>query len=183
MAESRVSTPKAAGRSAIERLRSPEGALDRGALLSLLPYGEEFLFVDAVSKIESEQIKASFFIPPEMPYVRAHFRDLPVMPGALVAEGWAQTGTLLVRYNLDDEADKVVLGMQIERTRFLSPAWPGETLHYVVKLAALDSRAARLEGEARTEDRRIARLRVVVGIMDRELFRSMTPGATQSLAE
>jgi 3-hydroxyacyl-[acyl-carrier-protein] dehydratase len=183
MAESRVSTPRVAGRDAIERLRSPEGSLDRAALLSVLPYGEDFLFIDTVSKIESGEMEASFFISPQMPYVRAHFRDLPVMPGALVAEGWAQTGTLLVRYNLDDQASKVVLGMQIERTRFISPVWPGETLHYLVRLVALDSRAARLEGEARTEDRRIAKLRVVVGIMDRELFRAMTPGATHSLGE
>jgi len=173
MAEARQSSRHLAGRGAIELLRSAEGALDRTALISLLPYGEDFLFVDAVSRLEPGSIEASFSIPPEMPYVRSHFSDLPVMPGALVAEGWAQTGTLLVRYNLEDGADKVVLGMQVERTRFDSPVWPGETLLYRVRLRALDSRAARLEGEARTADRRIGKLRIVVGIMDRSQFSAM----------
>ena len=177
MAETLVPSRHLAGRGAIEELRSPEGTLDRSALLSLLPYGEEFLFVDAVSRLEPEVVEASFLIPPEMPYVRAHFQDLPVMPGALVAEGWAQSGTLLVRYNLENGADKVVLGMQIERARFDAPTWPGETLHYLVRLRALDSRAARLEGEVRTAERKVARLKIVVGLMDREAFLALTPGA------
>lgn len=164
-----------AGKAAIDGFRSPTGALDRAALLSILPYGEEFLFVDRVSRLDAERAEASFDIPEDAPYVRAHFRDLPVMPGALVAEGWAQAGTLLVRYNLADAAAKVVLGMQIERAHFDSPASPGETLHYSVGLKTLDSRAARLEGETRTEDRRIARVRVVVGIMDEQAFREMLP--------
>ncbi len=161
-------------REEIDRLRDPAGALDRTALLSILPYGEEFLFMDAVSRLDPESVEASFRIPEDAPYLRAHFRDLPVMPGALVAEGCAQAGTLLVRYNLEDHTTKVVLGIQIERARFPAPALPGEALLYQVRLTALDSRAARLEGEARTAERRIATLRVVVGIMDGETFREMS---------
>lgn len=164
-----------AGRAAIDRLRDAEGALDRAALLSALPYGEDFLFVDSVSHIESDRVEASYRVPTAGSYIRAHFEELPVMPGALLAEGWAQAGTLLVRYNLADPSSKVILGMQIERTRFDAPAFPGETLLYSVRLRALDSRAARLEGETRTADRRIARLQVVVGILDEDAFRAMIP--------
>lgn len=154
----------------IDRLRDAGGALDRAALASILPYGDEFLFVDTVSRLEAERLEAWFRIPEDAPYLRAHFRDLPIMPGALVVEGWGQAGTLLVRYNLDDHESKVVLGMQIESVRFPSPATPGETLRYAVALRALDSRAARLEGEARAGSRVVASLRVVVGIMDRVAF-------------
>ncbi len=163
-----------AGRTEIDRLRGPDGGLDLAALKSILPYGEEFLFIDSVSRLDAARVEASFRIPADAPYLRAHFRDLPVMPGALVAEGCAQTGTLLVRYNLADHASKVVLGMQIDRARFPAPAAPGETLHYRVSLKALDSRAARLEGEARTGDRRIATMRLVVGILDADAFREMS---------
>lgn len=160
-------------RSEIDRLRGADGGLDRESLLSILPYGDEFLFVDAVSHLDREQARATFRIPDDAPYLRAHFRELPIMPGALVAEGCAQTGTLLVRYNLEDHAAKVVLGMQIDRARFPAPAVPGETLTYEMRLTALDSRAARLEGEARTADRRIATVRVVVGILDEGAFRTL----------
>lgn len=163
-----------ASNPAIDRLRGRGGVLDRAALLSVLPYGEEFLFIDSVSRLDLESAEASFRIPDDAPYLRAHFRDLPIMPGALVAEGCAQTGTLLVRYNLEDHEEKVVLGMQIDRARFPAPATPGETLSYSVRLTAIDSRAARLEGEARTEDRQIANVRVVVGIMDGQAFRAMS---------
>ncbi len=157
----------------IDRLRGPGGELDLAALLSILPYGEEFLFLDRVSRLEAARVEASFRIPRDAPYLRAHFRGLPVMPGALVAEGCAQTGTLLVRYNLDDQARKVVLGMQIDRARFAAPATPGETLYYKATLKALDSRAARLSGQVRTADRRIATMRLVVGILDLEAFRAL----------
>lgn len=158
-------------RAGIDALRGPAGELDRAALLSILPYGEEFLFVDSVGSLSPESVEATFRIPEDASYLRAHFRELPVMPGALVAEGCAQTGTLLVRYNLEDHATKVVLGIQIDRARFPAPASPGETLTYTMRLRALDSRAARLEGEAHAADRRIATLRVVVGIMDEAAFR------------
>lgn len=164
-----------AGRAAIDRLRDSNGGLDREALLSVLPYGKDFLFVDAVTVLETDHLEATYRVPAESSYIRAHFEEMPVMPGALLAEGWSQAGTLLVRYNLEEPESKVILGMQIERTRFDAPAFPGETLHYSVRLRALDSRAARLEGEARTAERRIARLQVVVGILDVETFRSMAP--------
>ena len=164
----------------IDRLRDASGGLDRRALLSILPYGEEFLFIDAVRRLDPERAEATFRIPDDAPYLRAHFRGLPVMPGALVAEGCAQTGTLLVRYNLEDQAAKVVLGMQIDRARFPAPAVPGETLLYTVRLTALDARAARVEGEARTGERRIATLRVVVGIIDQAAFRDLTARPVRS---
>lgn len=161
------------GKAAIDAFRAPDGEIDRDALLTVLPYGEEFLFVDAVSHLDEERVEASFTIPEDAGYIRAHFRDLPVMPGALVAEGFAQAGTLLVRYNLEEAGPRIILGMQIDRTRFDSPAAPGETLDYSARLKALDSRAARIEGRVHSAGRRVATVRIVVGVMEVELFRSL----------
>ena len=168
--------PEPAGRSGIDALRDAAGHLDRDALLKVLPYGEDFLFVDRVTRLESGVTEGSFTVPPDAPFLRSHFRDLPVMPGALIAEGWAQTGTLLVRYHLERPETKTVVGMQIERTRFDGAVAPGDSLRYVVRLAALDSRAARLEGEALTERGRVAKLKVVVGIVDTRVFRARLGG-------
>lgn len=177
----------ASGRELIEGLRAADGSLDRAALRRLLPYGDDFLFVDAVASIGPEAVEASYVIPEEAPFIRAHFRDLPVMPGALIAEGWAQAGTLIVRWHLESPDDKLVVGLQIERARFARPAFPGDTLEYSARLTTRDRRAARLEGEVRVAGRRIARLAVVVGITPAAALRQLGArggaGGRRNLAE
>ena len=179
-----AAAPGATGRDLIEGLRAADGSLDRAAISTLLPYGDEFLFVDAVSRIGPREIEASYRVPTDAPYLRAHFRELAVMPGALIAEGWAQAGTLVVRYHLEDPAAKLVVALQIERARFSRPAFPGDTLVYEARLGSRDSRAARLEGEVRVAGRRVARLQVVVGITTHDaLRRQLGKRGARNLAE
>lgn len=157
---------------AIDRLRNPEGGLDRQALRQILPYGEAFLFVDEVTRLESAKIEAIYRIPEAAPFIEAHFVGLPLMPGVLIGEGLAQAGTVMVRYNLEQHADKDLLAFQIESARFLSPAVPGDTLQYYVKLTKLRQRAARLEGEAFVGDRCVCKADLVLAIVDRQLLKT-----------
>lgn len=158
-------------RTRIDALRQPDGSLDRQALLELLPYGAGFLFVDRVSRLTSEETDASFLIPQRSTYLESHFVGLPIMPGVLVGEGLAQAGSLIVRYNEARSTDPLVLGLEIERARFHSPAQPGETLDYRVRLAASNRRTARLEGEVSVGERRICQAKIVVAIVEARAFR------------
>ena len=158
--------------SAIDELVDGDGHLDRAALRSILPYGDEFLFVDEVTSLSDESVEASFTIPADTAYIQAHFRGLPLMPGVLVGEGMAQAGTLVVRYNLEEHQDKDLLAFQIESARFSSPAQPGDRLDYSVRLLKLRRRLARLEGEARIGDREVCKARIVLGIIERGSLRS-----------
>ncbi len=157
---------------AIDRLRDSDGDLDRQALQQILPYGEEFLFIDRVTRLESAVVEATYQIPQSAPFLDAHFVGLPLMPGVLIGEGLAQAGTVMVRYNLEDHASKDLLAFQIESARFLAPAVPGETLRYHVELTQLRRRAARLEGQAFVGDRRVCKARLVLAIVDRQLLKA-----------
>jgi 3-hydroxymyristoyl/3-hydroxydecanoyl-(acyl carrier protein) dehydratase len=157
---------------AIDRLRDPDGGLDRQALTQILPYGEAFLFVDRVTRLETAVVEAIYRIPESAPFIEAHFVGLPLMPGVLIGEGLAQAGTVMVRYNLERHADKDLLAFQIESARFLAPAVPGDTLEYHVKLTKLRQRAARLEGEAFVADRRVCKAALILAIVDRQLLRT-----------
>lgn len=156
------------GRELIDPLRGSDGHLDRRALRTILPYGEDFLFVDSVTRLTDREAEATFRIPPDSPYVQSHFVGLPLMPGALICEGLAQAGTVIVRYNLESPADKDILAFQVESARFPAAALPGDNLRYRVRLHTMSNRAARLEGEAEVDDRLVCKARVVVGITDRE---------------
>ncbi|MCH7665033.1 MAG: hypothetical protein IH936_03765 [Acidobacteria bacterium] len=158
-------------RSRIDALRQGDGSLDRAAIREILPYGDDFLFVDRVARLTSEEIEASFLIPAQSSYLRAHFVDLPVMPGVLIGEGLAQAGSLIVRYGLPAGEEKHVLGLEIERARFPSPAQPAETLTYRVRLVTSSRRVARLEGDVRVGDRRVCQAQLVVAIVDGRAFR------------
>jgi 3-hydroxymyristoyl/3-hydroxydecanoyl-(acyl carrier protein) dehydratase len=159
------------GRSQIDALRRSDGSLDRTAVQEVLPYGEDFLFVDRVARLTSKEVEASFVIPEQSAYLRSHFVDLPMMPGVLIGEGLAQAGSLIVRYNLPTPEEHHVLGLKIERARFQSPALPAETLTYRVRLVASNSRAARLEGNVLVGERRVCEAKLVVAIVDRTAFR------------
>jgi len=165
------------GKAAIDRLRNPDGSLDREAIQQILPYGDEFLFVDQVSRLTERELEASFRIPREAPYLEAHFRDLPIMPGALLVESFAQAGALMVRYNLDCPQDLEtpqevdILGHHVESARILSPALPGELLLFRAKLKTFSRRAARVVGEVHVGERKVGRIRMVLAIMERQALR------------
>ena len=155
---------------AIDRLRDSEGGLDRRALRQILPYGEAFLFIDRVVRLESSEVEAIFRIPQSAPFVDAHFIGLPLMPGVLIGEGMAQAGTVMVRYNLEKHATKDLLAFQIDNARFLAPAVPGDTLRYYVKLTNLRSRAARIAGQAFVDDRCVCKADLVLAVVERRLL-------------
>jgi 3-hydroxyacyl-[acyl-carrier-protein] dehydratase len=165
------------GKVAIDRLRSPDGSLDREAIRQILPYGDDFLFVDHVTKLRERELEASFSIPKTTPYLEAHFRGLPIMPGALLVESFAQAGALMVRYNLAPAEDPKapqefdILGHHVESARILSPALPGETLQFHAELKTFSRRAARVVGEVCVGKRKVGRIRMVLAIMDREDLR------------
>ena len=156
----------------IDRLRDPDGGLDRRALRQILPYGEDFLFVDRVTRLETSEVEAIYRIPESAPFLDAHFVGLPLMPGALIGEGLAQAGTVMVRYNLEEHANKDLLAFQIENARFLAPAVPGDRLEYHVKLTKMRHSAARMEGEAFVGDRRVCKAQLVLAIVERQLLKA-----------
>lgn len=157
--------------TAIDSLRDSSGCLDRAALRSILPYGEDFLFVDEVSRLTHEEVEASYTIPTDSPFIRSHFEGLPIMPGVLIGEGMAQAGTLVVRYNLEGHQTQDILAFQIENARFSSPARPSERLLYRVHLVKLRRQVARLEGEVLAGGREICKARIVLAIIERDKLR------------
>ncbi len=159
------------GRARIDRLRGADGELDRQAVRAILPYGDDFLFVDRVEKLSAREVETCFRIPARAPYLDGHFRGLPIMPGALMSEAFAQAGAILVRYNLESLEETDIVGHHVESARFLSLALPGDLLCFRVRLETMSRRAARLVGEALVGERKVGRMRVVVAIMTREALR------------
>ena len=121
--------------------------------------------------LSDTEVEATYAIPEDSALMRAHFTGLNIMPGVLIGEGLAQAGTLIVRYHLNSHPPTDILAFQIEKARFLTPALPGETLRFHVRLTRLRRQAARLEGEAHVGDRRVCKARLVLALIARESLR------------
>src|SRR5215471_14401140 len=77
-------------------------------------------------------------------YFAEHFPDYPVMPAALILEGIAQTGGILVG-EANDFREKVVLA-KVNWVRCHREALAGETLVYAVELLNLRPEGAAVQG-------------------------------------
>src|SRR5438034_9504380 len=73
-----------------------------------------------------------------------HFPGYPVVPAALLIQGLAQTGGILVG-DANDFREKVVLA-KIPKARFHAEALPGQELTYDVTLVQLRAEGAVVEG-------------------------------------
>src|SRR6516164_10016141 len=77
-------------------------------------------------------------------YFAEHFPGYPIMPAALILEGLAQTGGILVG-EANDFREKVVLA-KITKARFHAEALAGQELVYETTLVNLRAEGAVVEG-------------------------------------
>ncbi len=78
-------------------------------------------------------------------YFEQHFPGYPVMPGALMIEGLAQTGGILVG-EANDFREKVVLA-KVPYARFHRDVLPGEQIVYDVEVLDLRAEGALVKGK------------------------------------
>lgn len=136
----------------------------------IIPYDDPFLWVDEIEKIEGDVIVGYKQTLSLDPYFKGHFVDFPIMPGVLVVEGLAQTGTLLLRTKLgDSHKQKHLLAYQVRGAMFYSPILPGDRIKYRVQLLGIyNSKIANFVGEAYVGPVLKCEVRFSVAIMDKE---------------
>ena len=85
----------------IDKFKDSNGEINRDNIKKIIPYDDPFLMVDRVLKLDKKNIVAVKDVKKEEKYFNGHFKDFPIMPGALIVEGIGQAATMLVRYNIE----------------------------------------------------------------------------------
>ena len=118
----------------------------------MLPHREPFLFVDAVTNVESNLIEGYRDIKAEEFYFAGHFPGFPVMPGVLMVEAIAQIGIMLVCKVREERRGRKTLFAGIENVRFRRQVQPGDRLLLSADIVSGRSSVYKIHGTARVGD-------------------------------
>lgn len=114
--------------------------MDYTLILEKLPYGEPFLFVDAIISASPERIEGMYRFPENSWYYQGHFKDKPVTPGVLLTECCAQVGLACFGlYLLGPDRwpcqNLIAIALAESKMDFLKPVFPGEEVRVIAEKA------------------------------------------------
>ena len=146
-----------------------EMLLNKEQIKEIIPYDDPFLWVDEVESIEGDVIIGYKQTSPDDAYFKGHFTDFPIMPGVLVVEGLAQTGTILLRKKIGEgHKQKHLLAYQVRSALFFKPIFPGDKIKYKVELLGFYGyKVANFKGESYVGDEKKCEVRFVVAVLDK----------------
>jgi len=160
----------------IDKFRDSNGEIDVNGVKKILPYDEPFLFIDRVLELSKKNIVAIKEVKAEESYLKGHFKDFPIMPGALIVEGLGQAATMLVRYNIPNQEEKDILAYKIRSAKFFRPTFPGHTLRFEAKLIFMFKKIAFVNGKAFRKEKLVSKVKMVLAIVDKKQFRERYSG-------
>lgn len=135
---------------------------------NLLPYEDPFIFVDKVLEFEKgKRIVCLKNISGNDPWVRGHFPDFAVMPGALLIETLAQSSLILALKSNPDLENKLNFIASV-KARFLKPVVPGDRLIIEVKIDKMISKGAVVSALAKVNDEKAVTAGIMFGIMEKK---------------
>jgi 3-hydroxyacyl-[acyl-carrier-protein] dehydratase len=150
----------------VESYITPTGRIEKENIQKIIPYGDDFFFLDYADSITQDSIIGYFEVKPDQPYVKSHFVHKPIMPGCLVAESFAQVGTILIRKNLGLSQPVDIFVGKIEAAKFTTIVQPGQTLEHHVHLKTFNKKlgVARLQGDTMVNGKSIANFSLILVI-------------------
>lgn len=117
-------------------------------IMSIIPHRPPFLLIDRIIELEpGMRAVGEKQVTIGEPFFQGHFPGNPIMPGVLIVEALAQTGSVAA-LSLDEYRNKLALFAGIEKVRFSKPVVPGDTLRMEVRLSRIRLGVGRGTGSA-----------------------------------
>lgn len=103
-------------------------------IMAIIPHRYPFLLIDRIVELEpGQRAVGEKLVTIGEPFFQGHFPEYPVMPGVLIVEALAQTGSVAA-LSLPENKGKLGLFAGIDGVRFRRQVVPGDTLRLEVKL-------------------------------------------------
>jgi len=131
--------------------------LGREEIEAILPHRPPFLLIDEVVELEpGERVVARKTVRPDEWYLSGHFPGRPVMPGVLIVEAMAQTGSVAV-LSQEENRGRLALFAGIDDVRFKRIVEPGDELELECTLEAVRGPIGKGKATARVDGQLAAR--------------------------
>ncbi len=142
--------------------------MDIRKILSLLPHRYPFALVDRVVElVPGSHIKAYKNVTFNEPFFQGHFPDIPIMPGVLILEAFAQTAGLLGLTEVEDPSSKLLLFTGIEKAKFRKQVVPGDRLDIECSNLKWKMQLCKVEARAFVDGKLAAQALLTAAIADR----------------
>jgi 3-hydroxyacyl-[acyl-carrier-protein] dehydratase len=129
--------------------RGHEMIFDSIGIQKILPHRYPFLMVDSIVEMERlKRIVGLKNVSINESYFQGHFPGKPIMPGVLIIEGMAQTGALLLLWEIPEREKKLLYFAAIDEARFRRPVVPGDQLRMEVTVLKFRTTFCKLHGKA-----------------------------------
>jgi 3-hydroxyacyl-[acyl-carrier-protein] dehydratase len=101
--------------------------IDIDEIMKLLPHRYPFLMIDRVEEVEpGVRAVAVKCVSVNEPHFQGHFPEMPIMPGVLLCEAFAQTAGIVALSAHSDLAGRAVYLLGLDKVRFRKPVRPGD---------------------------------------------------------
>ena len=121
---------------------------DQKTIQDYIPHRPPLLLLDNILSCEKHKsAAASLLLKKDDWYFNGHFPKNPIFPGVLSVELMAQTAAFLMAYSLNDpQKITPVYLLTIEKSKFLTPAIPGDLLTSYVDLLRCKEQFSKFKG-------------------------------------
>lgn len=106
-------------------------------IINKLPFSSPYLFVDELHYVNDKECSGSYTYNEDLDFFKGHFKDYPVVPGAILTETMAQIGLVslgLYLTSLDDSGKDSVSVATSYDIEFLKPVFPNDKVTVVSKM-------------------------------------------------
>jgi len=101
--------------------------IDIDKIMELLPHRYPFLMIDRVEEVDpGVRAVAIKCVTVNEPHFQGHFPAMPIMPGVLLCEAFAQTAGIVALSAHTDLAGRAVYLLGLDKVRFRKPVRPGD---------------------------------------------------------
>ena len=137
-------------------------------IMAIIPHRYPFLLIDRVIELGSgRRAVAEKLVTIGEPFFQGHFPGYPIMPGVLIVEALAQTGSVAA-LSLPDYKNKLGIFAGIDGVRFKRPVVPGDTLRLEVQLEKMRRNIGRAKGIATVGGQLACEGELLFALIDRD---------------
>jgi UDP-3-O-[3-hydroxymyristoyl] N-acetylglucosamine deacetylase/3-hydroxyacyl-[acyl-carrier-protein] dehydratase len=142
--------------------------LDIRAIEKILPHRYPFLLVDKIiDMIPRERIIGIKNVSYNEPFFVGHFPKHPIMPGVLILESMAQTGSILLLDTIENPEEKVAYFMGIDSVKFRKPVMPGDQMQIEVDMLRYRPNSCKIMARAFVSGELVCEAELMAVIVDK----------------